>query len=95
MKLRNKLPDVVASISAALLHIGRGSVVDQLQDVELVRWTYDDFADAVYLYVQDGPEAEAAEIVVPLDDVSLELDAKQRIFRIEVLGGRDLLPRLE
>jgi hypothetical protein len=45
------LPDLVSDIENALIRIGRGDVADQLREVQLERWTYDEFANAGYLYL--------------------------------------------
>jgi uncharacterized protein YuzE len=49
------------------------------------RSTYDDQADALYLYLQD--EAEVARSVVVDDARVVDLDAEGRAVGIEVLGA--------
>ena len=104
-KLLEALPVLVVSVEAALVQIGRGDVADQLREVELERWTYDDFADAAYLYLRsprspaiaDGRAAAArpGETVSPLDDVNLSLDEHKLLASIEVLGARDIVAQLQ
>ena len=99
------LPDLVGIVEAALVAIGRGDVADQLREVELERWTYDEFADAGYLYLRSSRKlnvvderivgVEFGETVSPLDDVNLDLDNHRRLTRIELLGARSIISRLE
>jgi uncharacterized protein YuzE len=99
------LPDLVVDIEGALVRIGRGDVADQLREVELERWTYDDFADTGYLYVRSPRKADAVhariagvksgETVSPLEDLNLDLDDHRRITGIELLGARSIISRLE
>ena len=99
------LPDLVRDLESALLRIGRGDVVDQLREVEIERWTYDDFADAVYLYLRPSatPSAESekmggdtGETVSVYDDLgaTLELDQHRRLTGIEILEARALALQL-
>jgi len=50
--LLEALPELVSDIEAALVRMGRGDVADQLREVELERWTYDESVDAGYLYLR-------------------------------------------
>ena len=100
------LPDFVRDAESGLLRIGRGDIVDQLREVEIERWTYDDFADAAYLYLRSPPPAEEgaeraagaghAETVSVYDEVEINLDTddKGRLTRIEILGAREIVAQL-
>ena len=100
------LPDLVRDLESPLLRIGRADVVDQLREVEIERWTYDDFADAVYLYLQSPRtlnmadenivDAKHGETVSVYDDlgINLDLDNHRRLTGIEILEGRAIASRL-
>jgi uncharacterized protein YuzE len=101
------LPDLVSDIENALIRIGRGDVARQLREVTLQRWTYDEFADAGYLYLasarissvvgQDSLGAKHAETLCPSDDlaVNLDLDSHRRLTGIELLAAKSIISRLE
>lgn len=98
-KLDKALPELVNDLHAALIQVGRGGLADQLRELELRRWTYDDFADAAYLHFLAPSEAGqasgiATETVSALDDVNLILDGQRRIIEIEVLGAKWIMSRL-
>ena len=101
------LPDLVADIESALIRIGRGDLADQLREVHLERWTYDEFADAGYLYLS-SPRAlnvvdrniigvKHGETVCPFDDlaINLDVDNHRRLTGIELLGARSTISQLE
>jgi hypothetical protein len=97
------LPDLARDIESALLHIGRGDIVDQLREVSIGRWTYDEFADTASLHVTPpqvpnarSPRARAETISV-YDElgVLLETDGEGRLAVIEVAGGKHIVARLE
>ena len=101
------LPELVADIEGALIRIGRGNVADQLREVELERWTYDQFANVGNLYVR-SPRAldvvdrniigvKHGETLCPSDDlaVNLDLDNHGRLIGIELLDARSIIAHLE
>jgi uncharacterized protein YuzE len=100
------LPDLVRDLESPLLRIGRADVVDQLREVEIERWTYDEFADAVYLHLRSPRTLNVAdekivgtkhgETVSVYDDlgVNLDLDDHRRLMGIEILDGRAIASRL-
>lgn len=99
-KLVQALPELVNDVHAALVQLGRGDLADQLREVELGSWTYDDFADAAYLHVQlpnaaGSGDGAAMETVSALDDVNLSVDGQRRITGIEVLGAKWIVSRLQ
>ena len=93
------LPELVSDIENALIRIGRGDVADQLREAHLERWTYDEFADAGYLYLtlprapgaadQNVVGVKHGETLCPSDDlaVNLDLDSHRRLTGIELLGA--------
>ena len=100
------LPDLVLDLESPLLRIGRADVVEQLREVEIERWTYDEFADAVYLYLRSPRTldmvdenvvgAKHGETVSVYDDlgINLDLDNHSRLKGIEILEGRAIASRL-
>jgi len=101
------LPSLVIDIEGALIRIGRGNVADQLREVVLERWTYDEFADAATLYLR-SPRAlngvdqnivgvRHGETLCPFDDlaISLDLDNHGRLTSIELLDARAIVSELE
>jgi uncharacterized protein YuzE len=95
MRLAERLPDLVSDMESALVHLGRGDLVAQLAGAPLERWTYDDFADVLYLHLAPGAE-DYAERLSLYDElgVNLDLDERGRLCGIEILEGRRLLALL-
>jgi uncharacterized protein YuzE len=66
----------------------------------MARLTYDDKADAAYLYLKEGTEPGEATTSVPvqlpsgvgLGSITLDFDDDGRLIGIEVLGASRLLP---
>ncbi len=103
MTLPDTLPDLELAMAGALLHIGRGDIVDQLRVASIERWEYDEFADVASIFVTPGDAPSAprpgmrAETVSIYDEagVIVETDERGRVTVIEVSGGKDLVARLE
>ena len=101
------LPELVTDIENALIRIGRGDVADQLREVELERWTYDDFANVGNLYLksprtlnvvdQNIVGVKHGETLCPSDDiaVNLDLDNHGRLLAIELLDAKSTIAQLE
>ena len=94
MRLALALPDLVSDMESALVHLGRGDLVDQLKRAVLERWTYDDFADTAYLVLAEGTHADRLSLYDELG-VNLDTDAQGRLCGIEILEGRRIATRLE
>lgn len=94
-RLAEALPDLVLGMESALAHLGRGDLLAQLKAAVIEEWSYDDFADATYLYFKLPPE-EGAETVSLYDElgVNIDLDERGRVCRIEVLDGRHVALQL-
>ena len=97
MTLFETLPEITLDIESALVRLGRGRVADQLRDLEIVSWRYDDFAQSTYLAFTDAVDPLAAAEVISLADeigVSLDLDGDGRIVGADIAGYEDFLARL-
>ena len=105
MKLFEALAPLVVDLEGALVRIGRGDVADQLREVEIESWSYDDFADTVDVNVTGAPSPEQRppglgaddEIVSVYDElgVNVELDRERRVRRIEILQPGEMVARLQ
>ena len=98
MKLAEALPELVLDLENALLPLGRGDMVKQVQDAAIERWTYDDFADTTYLFLTAEPlERLRLEILSLYDEVgvNLETDSGGRLCGIEILEGKRVASQLE
>jgi len=98
--LKEALPFLVLELESALVHIGRGDVVDQLRQAVLERWSYDEVSDAAYLHLR-APQAAAAgepgETVSVYDElgINLDTDSEGRLTGMEILGGKAVIAQLE
>jgi hypothetical protein len=93
VKLVDALPDLVLSLESPLAHLGRGDLIGQLQEAEILDWRYDDHADTTTLRF---PGDEPLELLSLYDEagVNLETDERGRLVRMEVLGGKAVAEQL-
>ena len=98
--LKDALPYLVLDLESALAHIGRGDVVDQLREVTIERWTYDELADAAYLHFTANarnatePSGETVSVYDELG-INLDTDSQGRLIGMEILGGSAIVWQLE
>ena len=98
--LKDAFPFLLLDLESALVHIGRGDVVAQLQKATIERWTYDDLADAAYLHftAEDRDAATASGQTVSVYDelgINLDTDSQGRLTGMEILGGRAIVAQLD
>ena len=101
MLLKDALPYLVLDLESALAHLGRGIVADQLREVTIERWTYDELSAVAYLHLRSPRAAGAAgtpgETVSVYDElgINLDTDGQGNITGMEVLDGRAIIAQLE
>ena len=99
--LKDALPFLVIDLESALAHIGRGDVVNQLRQVTIERWTYDEHSDSAYLHLQSpgapGAAEAAGEAVSVFEElgINLDTDAQGRLTGMDILGARAIVAQLE
>jgi len=99
--LKEALPFLALDLEFALVHIGRGDVVNQLRESTIEAWSYDEHADAAYLHLRPAGGAGTAE--APGEKVSvfeelgivIDTDKRGRPTGMEIVGGKAVVAQLE
>ena len=101
MLLKEALPYLVLDLESALAHLGRGTLAEQLRQVTIERWTYDELADAAYLHLRapraPGAATSPGETVSVYDElgINLDIDSQGCLTGMEILGGKAIIAQLE
>lgn len=99
--LKLALPFLVLDLESALVHLGRGQIADQLKEVTIERWTYDELADAAYLHLRapraSGAATSPGETISVYDELGINLDTDSQgcLTGMEILGGSAIIAQLE
>jgi uncharacterized protein YuzE len=97
MKLFEVLPEIVLDMESSLVRLGRGRVADQLRELEIESWRYDEFVESTYVaFIEGAGPLVAGEVLSLADDigVSIDLDTAGRVMGIDILGYEEFLSRL-
>lgn len=97
MTLFEALPDLFHDVSSALIREGRGRVADQLRELRLLSWEFDDFAQMNYLRFTEASDADLVEESISFHEdmgVNVNLDKAGKIIGLEVTGYEESLARL-
>ena len=107
-KIQDVLPEFVESVVSSLRSQGHAELADQLVNLEISRWSYDDEVNAMYLYLTGQRPLNIVEqniigvnyhesiaIEDICGDVVVDTDNFGRLTGIEILGRKDLVKRLE
>jgi uncharacterized protein YuzE len=105
VKLVEALPAIVRDLEGALVRLGRADIADQLREVSLDRWAYDEFADAVYINLSSPRQPDFrpnvagvrhGETLSLYDEVGInvDLDDHRRVTGVEILGGKAVADQL-
>ena len=86
-KLADALPDLLSDMESALLHLGRGDLVAQLNAATIASWSYDEFTDATTLVLRPSAAAERLSLYDEAG-VNLDLDVEGGLCGVEVLDGK-------
>jgi uncharacterized protein YuzE len=98
LKLAELLPELVADLGGALVRLGRGDLVEQMQDATLAGWSYDEFADTTYLQLSAAPvDMMKVERLSLYDELGVNVDSDEhgRLCGIEILDGKRVAAQLE
>ena len=96
-------PRLVAEVGSALIAMGRGELVSQLESGIIERCSYDESVDAGYIsFVRPAPSLHFAELAAPVAETipfleagfNIDIDHDGHIFGIEFLDRADFFAEL-
>ena len=103
--LKLAVPDLVAEVGAALTAEGRDQLVSPLAAAAIERCTYDEEANAGYIYlVRPAPSPHFAKLGAPVAEtvsfygehgINIDIDHDGNIFGIELLDRPDVITKLK
>ena len=104
-ELRAITPELAAEVVAALAAKGRTNLAKQLASAKIKHCTYDESADAGYIYlVCPAPSAHFAKLAAPVAEtipfdmesgINVDVDHDGYIYGIEFLSRPDVLAKLK
>lgn len=106
MKLTEALPKFSEELQECLKTEGRDDLASQVNDAEILKFSYDDSCNAAYITLQSGRELNVVESniigvkhgeTVPVEHrywVNVDTDNFNRLGGIELLNGSDVAQKL-
>jgi hypothetical protein len=102
--LEKVLPELAVDLHGALVRLGRGAVADQLREVAIEGWSYDEAADVATIHVRAEGDAaaagdgafEAGETISLFDELGIDVvtDARGKPRAIEIVSAEHFVARL-
>lgn len=101
--LASVAPSLVSEVGSSLISEGRGELIPQLESGIIERCTYDESADAGFIYfVRPAPSLHFAKLAAPVAETipflsagfNVDVDHDGHIFGIEFLDRPDFLATL-
>ena len=99
------VPDLVSEVGAALTAGGHAALVPQLASASIECYTYDEEADAGYIYlVRPAPSQNFANLATPVAETiaffgengfTVDVDHDGHLFGIELLSRPDVIAKLK
>ena len=103
--LKSTVPDLVAEVGAALTAEGRDMLVSQLATAAIEHCTYDQAANASYIYMaRPSPSPHFSNLAAPVAEtisfygehgINIDVDHDGNIFGIELLDRPDIITKLK
>ena len=102
--LKATVPDLVAEVGAALTAEGRNTLVPQLATATIEHCTYDQEANAGYIYIVRPSKRSLSNLAAPVAEtisfyekhgINIDVDHDGNIFGIEWLDRPDIIRTLK